>query len=74
VVFSQKPQEAMTRIGTVSDQTLAGGDFKDTLSGMAGEDVLWGHGGKDILTGGADADRFVFTSVSDSLKGVGKRD
>jgi hypothetical protein len=74
VVFSQKPQEAVTRIGTVADQTLAGGDFKDTLSGMAGEDVLWGHGGKDILTGGTDADRFVFTSVSDSPKGGGKRD
>jgi Ca2+-binding RTX toxin-like protein len=71
---ARKPQEAVTRIGTVADQTLAGGDFKDTLSGMAGEDVLWGHGGKDILTGGADADGFVFTLVSDSLKGAGKRD
>jgi hypothetical protein len=40
VLFGHKPQEAVTRIGTVADQTLAGGDFKDTLSGMAGEDVL----------------------------------
>ncbi len=44
-----------------------GGD--DLLSGGVGNDQLIGGAGKDTLTGGLDADRFVFTALSDSSVG-----
>ena len=74
VVFGHLPDAPVIRVGTVADQTLAGGDFADTLAGLAGQDQLFGNGGNDRLIGGADADAlsggsgadiFAFTSFSD---------
>ena len=42
------------------------GDTVEHLSGGAGDDVIEGRGAADVLSGGSGADRFVYSSVSDS--------
>jgi Ca2+-binding RTX toxin-like protein len=74
VVFGRKPDTAVTLIGTVASQTLAGGDFNDTLSGLGGNDSLWGHGGGDALLGGFGADIIRGGSGNDVIEGGGGQD
>ena len=69
VVFGVKPDSAVSRIGTVASQTLAGGDFKDLLRGRGGDDALWGNGGKDRLKGGNGDDTLRGGLGNDRLKG-----
>jgi hypothetical protein len=71
IVFGRKPDAAVTRTGTVAEQTLAGGDFSDMLSGLGGDDVLWGHGGADSLIGGIGDDILRGGLGKDSLDGRG---
>ncbi len=56
VILARAPDTAVTRIGTLASQTLAGGAFDDSLSGLAGNDTLYGNGGNDMLDGGAGDD------------------
>ena len=55
--------------GLNGSDTLLGLDGDDRLIGGLGSDILTGGAGSDVLRGGndADADRFVFTSITDSL-------
>lgn len=50
--------------GGDANDTLIGGGGDDTLIGGNGDDTLIGGNGNDTLTGGADADRFVFASLT----------
>ncbi len=59
-----------TLSGSQGNDFLTGDVFANTLQGWNGDDVLEGGIGKDVLTGGAGADRFVFTTVGDSLYGA----
>ncbi len=52
--------------GNNGSDLLNGYAGNDTLRGGAGSDLLQGGAGKDILEGGQDADRFVFTKLTDS--------
>jgi Ca2+-binding RTX toxin-like protein len=52
--------------GNNGSDLLHGYAGNDTLRGGAGSDLLQGGAGKDILEGGQDADRFVFTKLTDS--------
>ena len=57
VVYGRAPTEAVTRVGSSSDQTIHGGEFDDTLSGTGGNDRLaGGGGGADMLHGGTGKD------------------
>ncbi|MGL4962776.1 MAG: calcium-binding protein [Inquilinus sp.] len=56
--------------GSQGNDFLTGDVFANTLQGWNGDDVLEGGIGKDVLTGGAGADRFVFTTIGDSLYGA----
>ena len=56
--------------GSQSDDHLSGDALANTLQGWNGNDVLAGGAGKDVLAGGAGADRFVFTTIGDSLYGA----
>jgi Ca2+-binding RTX toxin-like protein len=49
---------------------MDGGKGDDSLSGDVGNDQLTGGIGKDSLEGGDDADRFIFTKVSESAAGA----
>ncbi|WP_051249299.1 calcium-binding protein [Inquilinus limosus] len=56
--------------GSQGDDYLTGDALANSLQGWKGNDVLEGGIGKDVLTGGAGADRFVFTTIGDSLYGA----
>ncbi|MGK9168119.1 M10 family metallopeptidase C-terminal domain-containing protein [Inquilinus limosus] len=56
--------------GSQGNDHLTGDALANTLQGWNGNDVLEGGIGKDVLTGGAGADRFVFTTIGDSLYGA----
>ncbi len=56
VVFGIAPDTAVTRIGTIADQTLSGGIGDDRLEGRGGDDELNGGGGADSLIGGGGGD------------------
>ena len=53
---------------------LTGNALRNNISGTTGADILTGGGGADTLRGGVDTmrDTFVFTAVTDSLRGVGR--
>jgi hypothetical protein len=62
--------------GNSGNNTLTGGGGSDTFNGAGGADILTGGSAIDVLTGGAGADtltggasndKFVFTSLADSL-------
>ena len=53
--------------GGTGDDTLWGRSGGDTLIGEDGADILVGGVEGDLMTGGAGADRFVFTSMADSV-------
>lgn len=55
--------------GAVFSDTLEGGTGSDHLEGNDGDDTLIGGVGADLLIGGKGDDRFVFTSVKDSVGG-----
>ena len=52
--------------GGEGNDTLHGGPGQDQLNGGTGNDELVGGAGSDTLRGGTGANRFVYTSVSDS--------
>jgi Ca2+-binding RTX toxin-like protein len=53
--------------GGAGDDVLYGGaGYADVLYGGAGDDVLIGGAGRDWMFGGADADRFVYLSASNT--------
>jgi Ca2+-binding RTX toxin-like protein len=56
--------------GSQGDDHLTGDALANTLQGWNGSDVLTGGAGKDVLFGGAGADRFVFTTIGDSVYGA----
>ncbi|MGF6232961.1 Ca2+-binding RTX toxin-like protein [Inquilinus ginsengisoli] len=56
--------------GSQGNDQLTGDKFANTLQGWNGNDVLKGNLGKDVLAGGAGADRFVFSTIDDSLTGA----
>ena len=53
---------------------LTGNDLRNNIGGTTGADILTGGGGADTLRGGVDTlrDTFVFTAMSDSLRGTGR--
>lgn len=53
--------------GLEGDDTLFGGDNKDHLVGGAGDDRIYGAAGNDVLSGGHGRDRFLYTSVADTM-------
>jgi Ca2+-binding RTX toxin-like protein len=57
------------RIGTIGNDTLAGGGSNDILQGLDGHDTLTGGGGQDILTGGNGNDSLEGGDGDDSLDG-----
>ena len=56
VVFGGNFSFAVTKIGTVGDDTLTGSTGIDVLVGGTGNDTLLGAGGADVLYGGAGDD------------------
>lgn len=52
--------------GGADNDTVRGDKGNDTVHGDKGSDVVDGGAGRDALFGGEDADRFVFTSLTDS--------
>lgn len=58
--------------GNAGNDILRGGDNNDELNGGLGADTLNGERGTDVLTGGANADKFLFTSPSHSVPGLGR--
>lgn len=60
--------------GNSGNDTINGGASNDIIDGGIGQDSITGGAGKDILTGGGDADRFVYTLLSDSLLGASLSD
>ena len=54
--------------GGKGKDVLTGGAGKDVLKGGSGIDIITGGTGKDILTGGGGADKFVYQTLTDSLK------
>jgi Ca2+-binding RTX toxin-like protein len=56
VILGTAPTTAVTRLGSVADQTIRGGAFNDRLFGFGGDDRLDGRGGDDRLDGGAGTD------------------
>jgi Ca2+-binding RTX toxin-like protein len=69
VFFGVKPTDAVSRTGTIADQTLAGGLGNDTLRGLGGNDALWGHSGNDRMIGGTGNDIIRAHSGDDILRG-----
>jgi Ca2+-binding RTX toxin-like protein len=74
IYFGQKPSDAVVRVGTVADQTLAGGDLADSLSGLGGSDELFGNGGSDFLLGGDGDDLLIGGAGSDEMIGGAGQD
>ena len=60
--------------GGAGNDLLDGGTGNDDLNGGSGNDTLIGGHGTDILFGGTQADKFVFKSASDSIRGATRRD
>jgi hypothetical protein len=56
VIYGVAPTTAVTRQGSLADQTIRGGAFNDRLFGFGGDDRLDGRGGDDRLDGGAGTD------------------
>lgn len=56
--------------GNSGNDIISGGAGNDSIDGGSGLDSITGGAGKDILTGGSDADRFIYTLLSDSLLGT----
>lgn len=56
--------------GGRGDDILSGLDGNDRLSGSPGSDIIDGGDGRDILSGGGGPDRFVYTSITNSLPGA----
>jgi Ca2+-binding RTX toxin-like protein len=56
VIFGTAPTTAVTRQGSLADQTIRGGAFDDRLFGFGGDDRLDGRGGDDRLDGGTGDD------------------
>ena len=66
IIFGQKAQSSVTRIGTdlaqtqnggTGDDEIRGNDGNDTLIGHEGDDLIFGGQGNDTIDGGADEDR-----------------
>lgn len=53
-------------LGSKGDDTIIGSDEANYLYGYHGDDVIDGGAGQDTLYGHAGADRFVFSSLTDS--------
>ncbi|MBR8828540.1 MAG: VCBS repeat-containing protein [Gomphosphaeria aponina SAG 52.96 = DSM 107014] len=53
--------------GGLGNDILIGGAGNDNLQGNGGNDILQGGLGNDILQGGAEADDFVFQSLSEKV-------
>jgi len=69
IIYGQKPDAAVARVGSALDQTLAGGDFGDKLSAREGDDDLFGNGGDDTVAGGTGRDRMVGGVGEDKIFG-----
>lgn len=61
--------ENLTLTGT-GDIGATGNAVANTLTGNSGADILNGGAGRDVLIAGGGADRFDFTSLSDSAAGT----
>jgi Ca2+-binding RTX toxin-like protein len=59
----------VAQVGSVGNDTLAGGSGDDALDGGLGNDVVQGLGGSDTLSGGAGADTVVGGTGTDWLDG-----
>jgi FG-GAP repeat len=73
VLFGLPPDSAVSRVGTIASQTLAGGNFDDTLAGLGGNDVLIGGGGGDLLIGGVGNDTLIGGAGVDTAAFAGLR-
>ncbi|KZL02783.1 hypothetical protein [Pseudovibrio sp. Ad26] len=58
-------------MGTVTSDTLIGGDFNDTMLGLQGEDTIDGGKGADFIDGGDGNDTLTGGSSSDTFRFVG---
>jgi Ca2+-binding RTX toxin-like protein len=74
VIYGQRPTTAVTRVGSVIDQSIFGGGFDDTLSGLGGKDRLDGGGGNDTLEGGTGDDTILGGQGNDTANGGGGND
>ena len=63
VVFGGNFSGAVTKIGTVGDNTLTGSEANDVIFAGVGNDTLDGGGGTDRLSGGAGADIFTLRNL-----------
>jgi Ca2+-binding RTX toxin-like protein len=63
-----------TKIGTGTDEAMAGGAARDLLIGLDGNDVLEGGARADVLIGGSGANRFVYSAFTDSRPKRGRQD
>jgi Ca2+-binding RTX toxin-like protein len=60
-----------TLFGESGDDVVLGGGMTDLLYGGDGKDELFGGGGNDFLNGDLGADKFVFSTLTDSAIGTG---
>lgn len=65
---------ADTLEGGSGNDTMLGEDGNDVLRGGAGGDLITGGLGRDVMTGGLGADRFIFTSPTQSGTSATTRD
>ncbi|BAY23574.1 hypothetical protein NIES2100_33660 [Calothrix sp. NIES-2100] len=56
-----------TLLGSTGNDVLFGNDGNDNLNGGDGNDILTGGKGNDILVGGLGADKFSFSSPSETI-------
>ncbi|MEM6904602.1 MAG: hypothetical protein AAF568_01800, partial [Pseudomonadota bacterium] len=69
IIFGQKAQGSVTRIGTDEAQTQNGGFGDDLIQGFDGNDTLIGHEGDDTLEGGAGNDQLRGGADDDRMLG-----
>jgi len=74
VLYGKAPDEAVTRVGSIADQKILGGDFDDLLAGVGGDDALVGLAGGDTLNGGGGNDLLLGADGGDLLAGGPGRD
>jgi len=63
-----------SKVGTDAGEALNGSSVPDLLIGLAGNDDFSGGAAPDVLIGGPGANRFRFSSLSDSPAAAGQQD
>ncbi len=69
VIYGQRAESAVTRVGTEIANTINGGKGSDTISGLSGNDTLIGWEGADTIDAGDGNDGVNAGTGSDNVTG-----